>query len=201
MKLVSLIIPFKTDRGWLDEAEKSVQNQFYNNIELILSQSDGNVAYNLNQGIKKAKGDYIKYLCDDDYLSPNSIYSSVLAIKDYDFIHGIAMDVYNGGYMKPYVPAITHPTLKDMVKQNVIHGGTIMYRADVFERFGLFDESLDCAEEYEMNMRLLYNGCKLTYTDELLYYYRRHNHQKSLGVMVDQKERNKKIQAIKNRYR
>ena len=62
MKKVSIIIPYKDNRGWLDKAITSVENQTYSNIELIVSQGDNGVSKNLNKGIKKATGDYIKYL-------------------------------------------------------------------------------------------------------------------------------------------
>ncbi len=53
---VSIIIPYKIDRGYLNEAIESVKNQTYKGeIELILSQSNGSVSYNLNQGILKAR--------------------------------------------------------------------------------------------------------------------------------------------------
>ena len=75
-----------------------------------------------------------------------------------------------------------------------------MYRASVFECIGLFDESLDCAEEYEFNLRCLKAGMLLGYTPAVLYNYRRHDNQKSIGKSVDQFERKKKIDAIKRRY-
>ena len=43
---VSVIIPYNKDRGWLNEAIESVNNQTHKNIELILSQSDKRVIPN-----------------------------------------------------------------------------------------------------------------------------------------------------------
>jgi len=74
-----------------------------------------------------------------------------------------------------------------------------MYRRDVFDRIGLFDESLDCAEEYDFNLRCFKNKMKLGYTKAFLYYYRRHDNQKSLGKEVDQNIRKRKIQAIQRK--
>lgn len=197
---VSIIIPYKEDRGWLDNAIKSVHNQTYRgDIELILSQSDNRVGYNLNRGIERATGEYIKYLCDDDWLTTDSIQRSIEAIHGYDFIHGNAYNVF-GTTLQLQRPRMKNPTLKDMIQSNVIHGGTLMYRADVFDRVGLFDESLECAEEYDFNMKCLKAGMKLGYSHYVLYNYRRHDNQKSLGKSVDQFERKKKIDAIKHRY-
>lgn len=197
---VSIIVPYKEDRGWLQQALASIELQDYKGeIEVILSQSDNRVGYNLNRGIEKATGEYIKYLCDDDWLPSNSITLSVIAMKGVDFIHGNAYNVFDNvkQLQKPRKP---YPTLQDMIQNNIIHGGTLMYRKDVFDRIGLFDENLDCGEEYEFNLRCLKHGMKLGYCMKPLYFYRRHKKQKSLGKGVDQDVRRKKIDAIKKRY-
>ena len=96
---------------------------------------------------------------------------------------------------------MSRPKLSDMIFNNVIHGGTLMYKASVFDRVGLFDESLDCAEEYDFNMRCLSKNMRLGYCPKTLYIYRRHDAQKSLGKGIDQTVRTAKIEAIKDRFR
>ena len=197
--LVSIIIPYSVDRGYLNQAIESVKNQTYTNIELLIQNDNVNVSTNINNGIKRAKGEYIKYLCEDDYLTPNSITDSVKAIQGNDFIHGVSYNV-KGNLIEKQTPRIKHPSLNDMLFNNVIHGGTLMYHRSVFDKIGLFDETLTCAEEYDVNLRCLANGLKLGYTDAILYNYRRHEQQKSLGKGINQDERKAKIQAIKNRF-
>jgi hypothetical protein len=114
-----------------------------------------------------------------------------------DFIHGVSYNIY-GKRIETQVPRLKYPSLSDMLIGNVIHGGTLMYRKDVFDKVGLFNEELTCAEEYEFNLRCLRYGLKLGYTDRILYNYRRHDEQKSLGKGIDQQARAKKIQAIKD---
>lgn len=201
MQLVSIIIPYVEDRGYLDEAINSIYSQTYEgNIEVILSQSKHRVGHNLNQGIKKAKGEFIKYLCDDDLLTRNSIQDSVNAMKDFDFIHGKAVEFNRQNQTKLFIPKIKYPKVQDMIKENIIHGGSLMYKRGVFERFGLFDEKLTTGEEYDFNMKILSKGAKIGYCDETLYLYRRHDEQKSLGVKSNQQERNEIINEIRNRY-
>jgi glycosyltransferase involved in cell wall biosynthesis len=198
--LVSIIIPYSIDRGYLDVAIESVKNQTYSNIELLIQNDNVNVSTNINNGIKRSKGEYIKYLCEDDYLTPNSITDSVKAIQGFDFIHGVANNIH-GAFTQVQKPRINHPSINDMLFNNVIHGGTLMYRKDVFDKVGYFDESLTCAEEYELNLRCLDFGLKLGYTDNILYNYRRHDAQKSLGKGINQGERALKIQSIKDKYK
>jgi len=200
---VSIIIPFSKDRGFLQEAEDSVAVQNYEGeLEIIHSQSDNTVGYNLNRGIERAIGDYIKYLCDDDMLTPWSIAESVKAMEGNDFIHGKAFNYWNSKKITVWIPPNPIPTLESMIDRNTIHGGTLMYRRDLFDRVGLFDESLDCAEEYEFNLRCLSKGMKLGYCDNYLYYYRRHEEQKSLGNSSEEYQaiRQEKIQKIRDRF-
>jgi GT2 family glycosyltransferase len=199
---VSIIIPYKEDRGWLQDAITSVKNQKYRGeIELIMSKSDKSVAHNLNVGIAKATGVYIKYLCDDDILPLDSIQNSVNCIQGYDFIHGNAINFFENGREDKYIPPHKFPTIEQMINNNVMHGGSLMYRKELFALHGGFDETLTCCEEYDMNMRLIKVGIKFNYCPHFLYRYRRHDGQKSLGKHVDQTERAGRINKIKDRYR
>lgn len=198
---VSIIIPYKEDRGYLNEAIKSVECQSYKGeIELILSQSNKGVSYNINRGIEKATGAFIKYLCDDDKLTVNSISDSVHAMQGVDFMHGNAVNFWENGQRSIHVPSVTSPTLRQMLQRNYIHGGSLMYRCDVFERFGMFDESLTTGEEYDFNLMLLSKGARIGYCNHFLYLYRRHFEQKSLGRCSNQHERALLIEQIKERY-
>lgn len=199
---VSVIIFYNKDRGWLKDAIESVKTQDYKGeIELIqVFDPKGSAAQNLNAGIEAATGDYIKYLGEDDQLTPNCISDSVKTIeKGFDFIHGNAITDW-GNKKIPYMPPIKTPTLKELVNQSFIHGATLFYRADILKKY-MIDETLDCAEEYDLNMKLLKNGHKIGYCDSFLCLYRRHDNQKSLGKGVDQTARTKRIKAIKDRYR
>jgi glycosyltransferase involved in cell wall biosynthesis len=182
-KKVSVIIPYRTDRGFLEEAIRSVENQTHKNIELILSQGETGVSENLNNGIKQSSGDFIKYLCDDDILPPDSIENSLKGFKKgIDFVHGKAKS-FNGMVQNGiiYEPPKKNIRLEHLITHNYIHGGSLMYRREVFEEVGLFNESLWTGEEYEFNLRALSNGFKIGYIDKVLYYYRLHQEQKSIG--------------------
>ncbi len=200
--LVSIIIPYNKDRGWLDLAIQSVYDQTYPDIELLIQKSDNGVSYNINQGINRASGEFIKYLCEDDMLTPNSISDSVKAMKDVDFIHGNSIILQLDGAETTQFPRDTHPSLNKMRALNIIHGGTLMYRSSVFQKYGVFDETLDVAEEYDFNLKLLYHGAILGYCNEDLYVYRVHPNQKSRVMQrQDRKGRAMKVSRIQDRYK
>lgn len=202
---VSIIIYYNKDRGWLDQAIESVHNQNYNGqIELIKSYNpDGNASQNLNEGIKNATGDLIKFLSEDDMLSPNCVKDSVqmfLDNPDIDFIHGNAINDF-GSRKQVYIPKIKTPTFEQLRDTySIIHGGSLMYKVEIFKKIGYFNEELSEAEELEFNLRCLQNGFKIGYCNKPLYIYRRHDNQKSLGKGIDQTARRIRIDNMRKAF-
>src|SRR3990167_499626 len=66
---VSIVIPvadIPNGDYFLNRCLKSIESQTWKNYEVI-TPKEGKVAYNMNQGIKRATGDIIKIMCMDDY--------------------------------------------------------------------------------------------------------------------------------------
>lgn len=197
-RLVTVIIPFNKDRGWLSDAISSVPKD----VQLLLGKGDGNWPENFNKVLPQAEGDFIRYLHEDDMLSPNCIEDSLETFErtGADFIHGQAEEFYvNKSDKHIYTPAIKQPTLQDMLIRNYLHSATIMYRKEVFEKIGTFDETLWTAEEYEFSLRCLKNGLKLGYCPSVLAFYRRHPQQKVRVVPTVDKDRERTM--VRNKYR
>jgi hypothetical protein len=196
-KKITVVIPYKIDRGWLKEAINSVPKD----CQLLVSQGEGNWPENFNKVLDQAEGDYIRWLHEDDMLTPNSIEDSVRAIEEQevDFIHGNAIEFFNDSdriiYFKPQVKI---PTIQDMLKKNPIHSATLMYKREVFEKLRL-DETLNTAEEYEFNLRVLKNGFKIGYCATNLAFYRRHPEQKVR--IVSKEAKSKEREMVKDMYR
>ena len=105
--LVSIIIPFYNAEKYLERAVKSIYNQTYNNIELILI-NDGSTDNSLtiakqfaefypetklisiqnsgpgvarNIGLENARGKYIAFLDSDDFMKNDALEKMIAAIK------------------------------------------------------------------------------------------------------------------------
>lgn len=162
------------------------------------------VGANLNRAIEKAKGRFICYLCDDDMLPPRSLElrHAVMTQTDAHFCHGCAEIIRPDKKVVPFIPRLRYPYLEDMIVNNVINGGTVMYRRDCFDLFGWFDEKLKTAEEYDYNMKILAGGARLEYVDDITYIYRKHKQQKSeIDNKTNLQWRNKQRELIRARYR
>ena len=193
--MVSIIIPFNIDRGFLKQAIKSAVNQG----EIILSESDGSVGHNVNQGIKRVKTEFVCILAEDDLLTETAIQDRLKAIKNYQWIHSRAVN-FGEDYETPLNWTFPHPILKDMLIMNRICGSTTLYRTELFDDFK-WDVSLFTAEEYDFHLKLMHSGIMPGFCDKITFKYRRHDAQKSLGRWVNQSERSEVINKIKDRYR
>lgn len=190
--LVTVIIPYKEDRGWLKEAIASVPSD----CQLLVSQGEGNWPANFNKVLSQAEGKYIKYLHEDDMLTANCIEDSVKAMEQQgvDFIHGNAIELTQAtGVRKPWTAKKANPTLQEMLQTNYLHSATLMYRREIFERIGSFEEQLNTAEEYEFNLRCLRAGYKIGYCNSTLAIYRRHPKQKVRTVPKEEKDREREM--------
>lgn len=189
---VTVIIPYNKDRGWLKDAVRSVPD----GVQLLLSKGDGNWPENFNKALKDAEGEFIRYLHEDDMLTPNCIEDSVRTFDEQgvDFIHGNVIEFkQDTGEQKHWRPRLTNPELADMLRRNYLHSASLMYRREVFERLGGFDETLNTAEEFEFSLRCMKAGMQLGYCNSSLAYYRRHDQQKVRVVPKSSKAKEREM--------
>jgi len=184
----------------LEQAVQSAQHQLYSDTEILVIEDGELQGEKINIGVKAATGDLIKILHDDDILPLTSISNLVSAMGDNDFIHANAKSF--GAVNSEHIPSVTNPSLDQLLYHNYIHGGSTMYRKDLWERFGGYDESLWTGEEYDWHLKLLSNGARLGYCPKFVYNYRRHEGNKSLGNKAAeyQQQRKQVIDGIRLRY-
>ena len=181
---ISVIIPYHQEREYLFDAIESYEAQeFTGTSELILSHNPlFTLGQNFNAGVAKAKGKYIKVLPDDDLLTPNclqDLFDAALA-SDADLIFAQSLNINEG--VKSTVTGIedtnlwTPPdiefTFENLLERNFIHGGTTLYRTEMFLALRGYDESVWAAEEYEFHLKCLCNGYRVYYTPKVVFHYR-----------------------------
>jgi glycosyltransferase involved in cell wall biosynthesis len=199
---VSIIIPsIDGDRdGLTQQAVDSCQHQdgftLGVDYEVILEQADEPVGVNINNGVKWAKGKYIKIVGDDDILLPNclkDLYEK--AEEGFDFVCANAINFGVNGeedLFQSFIPE----TVSKLAEENTFHGGTLLYRK---EAMPLFDEDMWTAEEYEHTLRMAAMGLRFGYTDKIVYRYRLHGEQKS-GVYWEGDRRSKEKRKFRYDY-
>ena len=202
--MISVIIPYITDRGYLDEALRSLHNQSYQDFEIVFAQGDYLQGKNINRGLDRARGEFIKILHDDDMLPPNSLRDLRKGIGEFDWCCG---DMETFGETKycdeqAYVGKI--PSLSMMVNKNQVYGGTTMYKTSVLrsDKIKGYNEKLWTGEEYELHLRLLHHGYSVTYIPKIVHRYRLHQINKSYNLTHGKKqERAAYIRDIAAKYK
>ncbi len=174
MQKVTVIIPYRKDRGWLQEAIDSVPGW----CELVVEQGDANKSILFNRALEKATGEIIKVLDEDDMLIEDGLKMQADALRDYDIIHANAIYIDSHGHITGrYIPRVKHPTLQDILKKNTLHNPSMIYRRSVFEALGGYDETLPKSQDYEYHLRCLSAGMTIGYCDSFVVYYRLHQEQ------------------------
>ena len=195
--MISVIVPYNEDRGWLGKCIDSIKNQTYKDFELIEAKGPGTLPENFNNGLKQAKGEFIKMVQDDDWLPRNALQHLADGIKDHPWIVG---NVWQGCDL-PYIYKPAYMDLKSNLNHYAIHMGSTMYRKSILEDIGGMDVTLTTGEEYDMHLLLLHLGHIPGYIDKEVYHYRMWDGGKSVIYRRKRKEwRANELAKIKARY-
>jgi glycosyltransferase involved in cell wall biosynthesis len=196
----TVIIPSRNDRGYLKYAIESVKNQT-KPVKLIVQKGEYGVSKNINDALKKVTTEFVSYIGDDDLLHPDASKLAIEGLRYNDIVHGNAVRFKDVSNYTIYKPIIKVPTFLDLINHNHIHGGTVWYRTDVLQKY-MFDETLWTGEEYDLHIRMLKGGCKIGYINEVMFYYRLHQFQKSIGNTQQEYQDKRKlaINQIRKKY-
>lgn len=200
--MISVIIPYIEDRGYLDDALRSLHNQTYQDFEIVFAQGDYLQGKNINAGLVRARGEFIKILHDDDMLPPNSLRDLLRGIGNFDWICGDMETFGTPDYCDPEAYTGKIPKLLNMINKNQVYGGTTMYKKGVLCEIGGYNEKLWTGEEYELHLRLLSMGYTVTYIPKIVHRYRLHQINKSYNLTHGKKqERAEYIRDIAAKYK
>jgi glycosyltransferase involved in cell wall biosynthesis len=195
--MISVIVPYNEDRGWLGKCIDSIKNQTYKNFELIEAKGPGTLPENFNAGLRRAKGEFIKMVQDDDWLPEAALQYLSEGIEDNAWLVGNVWQECTGRYIykPPYLD------FEKNLNRYALHMGSTLYRKDVLEAIGGMDETLETGEEYDMHLKLLSLYPIPGYIDKEVYHYRMWNGGKSRIFRRKRTNwRKNELAKIKNRY-
>ncbi|MBR8832397.1 MAG: hypothetical protein N5P05_001861 [Chroococcopsis gigantea SAG 12.99] len=232
--LVTLAVPTYQGEKFLEEALSTAIAQTYNNIEIIIS-DDGSLddtlkiatafqeksarefkifsherlglVHNWNFCVSMSRGEYIKFLFQDDLLLPNCVEAMVaLAVQD----EGIGLvfsprdlilslrDEKEDGCMTIYEKAaslhenwsnlrsiqsgldlLNDPDFISYPLNKIGEPSTVLIKKEVFETLGPFDDSFSQLIDVDMWTRIM-TAYKVAFIDEKLSYFRIHPGQQTL---------------------
>lgn len=171
--------------GSTDDSEEIIKNAIAgdNRFEYFRIDNHG-VGYARNYGIRKSDSKYILCLDSDDKISPTYIENGIKYLNENDDVtlyYGNAQMFFDDGTSSDwYLPEFNYSRL---LLSNQIYCSFIYRRSD-YNRCGGYDEVMHGYEDWEFLVRLL-DGKKVYRTDDVVFYYRRHNDSKDAQVSKD----------------
>ena len=146
-------------------------NEQYDNILHIKVEGVDPIGTSMNRCIEYATGDYLCIWNVDDLRTPDSIEVMAKALddnSDVDFVYGNYVIVPNfGGTQGQYVDETGR---EDELTTGMILGPYFMFRKSILEKSGVFDEQLVQGADYDLALRLAFNGKGLHLPINLGYY-------------------------------
>ena len=156
-----------------DEEVKLVEdyNEQYDNILHIKVEGVDPIGTSMNRCIEYATGDYLCIWNVDDLRTPDSIEVMAKALDenpDVDFVYGNYTIVPNfGGTQGQYVDETGR---EDELTTGMILGPYFLFRKSILDKSGVFDEQLVQGADYDLALRLAFNGKGLHLPVNLGYY-------------------------------
>ena len=146
-------------------------NDKHDNIFHIQVEGLDPIGISMNRCIEFATGDYLCIWNVDDLRTPDSIEVMAKALDDnpdVDFVYGNYTIVSNfGGTQGQYVDETGR---EDELTTGMILGPFFMFRKSLIEKSGVFDEQLIQGADYDLALRLAFNGKGLHLPVNLGYY-------------------------------
>ena len=146
-------------------------NKEHDNIFHIQVEGLDPIGISMNRCIEFATGDYLCIWNVDELRTPDSIEVMAKALDDnpdVDFVYGNYTIVPNfGGTEGQYVDETDR---EDELTTGMILGPFFMFRKSLIEKSGVFDEQLVQGADYDLALRLAFNGKGLHLPVNLGYY-------------------------------
>jgi glycosyltransferase involved in cell wall biosynthesis len=135
-----------------------------------------------NRGFALSTGEYIQYLDADDYLEPDKIARQVRFLEETqaDVVYGdwryrIHLPGNCSSYHdKPVVSGAQQDILASLLSLWPMNGGAILYRRQVVNKVGGWDETLRAAQDRDFFTSVALSGAKIRYQAGCQFIYRKY---------------------------
>lgn len=144
------------DDASLDDTEKVVRSFGDRRISYIRHETNKGDAAAKNTGIRSAKGKYIITLDDDDLMAPNALEALVDKIRgtgqDTGGAYGWSWWTYEHGKTLKVLAPTREASFQRILSEQLFTN--ILLKGEVFEKVGLYDESLKSNYDHDFYLRL-----------------------------------------------
>jgi glycosyltransferase involved in cell wall biosynthesis len=208
--IVSVIIPTYNASQYIQEAIDSVLDQSYKNFEIIVVddgstdntkevlenfikneqikyfyQDNSGPGAARNNGLLRAKGEFVAFLDADDIWDKGKISKQVdfMIKNDLDLSHTGRFFIGQNNISEWIINS--KMTAERLIKENYIITSSVMVKVEILKQYK-FNESINSigVEDYDLWLRILLEGYKFGYLPEKLVGYRWHSGQLSNNTKI-----------------
>ena len=169
-------------KNWLKE-----NKDFFIETQIISSSKNEGVVKNINKGLEKVKGEYIKIVAGDDILKEDGIENFINYTKKNPEAEIIFSKVERFKEVNEKIKKIDilpdetdekffdfqpKKQLKILLEGNFLMAPGIFFKKSLFEKYGYFDERFKMVEDYPYWIKLLKENVKFYYMPKITVYYR-----------------------------
>lgn len=197
--IISIVLPVFNGEKYLPEAIESVLNQSFAGWELIIiddcstdktpeiirtytdkdtrivsfrNSTNSKLPASLNNGFEHARGKYYTWTSDDNRFKENALEQLKQCLDTNPSIDFVYSDYERIGETGESLNEVSFPGPEKLPIQNTV-GACFLYRRELAQCVGKYDENLYLIEDYDYWLRCLLNG-KLRHLPLVLYEYRVH---------------------------
>ncbi|HFQ93051.1 MAG TPA: glycosyltransferase [Anaerolineae bacterium] len=210
---ISIVTPSWNQAQYIEATIRSVLLQGYPNLEYFImdggsgdgsldvirrydvwltgwvSEPDRGQTHAINKGLERAAGQIFTWLNSDDMLLPNALYRVALLYAQKPDAAGWAGGCYlispDGRLLATEMPrGLTQAELADWYHTGYIFQPSCFFAAAAYRKIGGLDESLHCAMDFDLWMRLAAEG-EFVATEEILAAAVIHDEAKSQAQRAD----------------
>jgi len=200
---ISIVTPSYNQGEFIEETIRSILLQRYPNLEYIIidggstddtsqviqkydrwidywvSEPDDGQADAINKGARKANGVWFNWINSDDLLAPNAL-RIVGSETNADMVAGCTVN-FGDGDRKLLKPRNLEWEKMLLMKSPVYHQPSIWLKRKNLEQIGFTNSSLKYCFDYEMIVRYNRNFEGISYTDEVIAFFRLHDASKTVS--------------------
>lgn len=149
--------------GGSTDGTLDILNEYKSRINLLISEKDNGVYNAMNKGIRLAKGEWLSFMNGGD-----SFYSSDVLQKSFgENFNSDAGILYGSTYTPEKDKFRKNPKKLDyffFIGSNINHQSTFIKKS-LFDKYGLYDENMKIAADFDKWCQFMCNGEKFQYLD------------------------------------